>query len=54
MLIDGVMMKREFDHFFDHEEAERVKKWDGYKTDLFKWAIDLKNIKKFNYFKMYD
>jgi hypothetical protein len=42
MLMDAIMMKKEFDHFFDIEEAERVKKWDHYKTDLFKWTLDIK------------
>lgn len=52
MLIDGILSKQEFDIFFDQEEIERVKKWDSYKTDLFKWAVDLKSVKKFNYFKI--
>jgi hypothetical protein len=40
------MKMKEYDATFDREEEEKVRKWDTFKTDLCKWAMEMKGLNK--------
>ena len=50
-MVDGLAMRKEYDHEYNDNVADWVKKWDSYKVDLLKGFLDMKKMRKNNIFK---